>query len=87
MVGTSLAASALAAAATAAAWLLADVDFLMLFAILRWIVVALLLVTPLLQQLLQLRWDVRLPYALRTPATALVLTVESICFDILSARI
>lgn len=79
----------LAAALVAAAAPLAfDVRWSFGFVIARWIFVAALLTTPLLHQL-AVRFGVgrRMPWVLRTPATALLLTVESIAFDILSARL
>jgi hypothetical protein len=57
------------------------------FVVLRWVIVAALLATPLVQQIAQrfgATW--KLPYALRTPATAVLLTCESIVFDIVSAH-
>lgn len=57
------------------------------FVVLRWIIVAALIATPLIHQVARrfgAQWT--MPYALRTPATALLLTCESIAFDILSAH-
>jgi hypothetical protein len=60
----------------------------LVFVIVRWLCVAALLATPLLHQVL-VRMGVtwRMPWVLQTPATALVLTLESIALDILSARL
>lgn len=64
-----------------------DVRFSVTFVILRWCVVAALLATPLIHQLTSRAIGWRLPWALATPLTALVLTTESICFDIISAQL
>lgn len=84
----SLAVTALAALTALAYALVADVRWSLAFVILRWLLVAALLVTPLAHQItvrMGAAW--RMPWALRTPATALLLTCESICFDIVSARL
>lgn len=58
------------------------------FVVARWLCVAALLVTPVVHQLVvRLGGSWRMPWVLRTPATALLLTVESIALDILSARL
>lgn len=67
--------------------LASDTRFLLAFVILRWCLVAVLLATPLIHQAsMRLGATWRLPWALRTPATALLLTCEFICFDIVSAQ-
>ena len=68
--------------------IVADARWSLAFVITRWIFVAALLVTPLIHQLtsrLGATW--RMPWVLQTPATALLLTIESIALDILSARL
>lgn len=83
----SLAVTAAGAVIAGAVDVVADVDFLLAFVLIRWTVVMVLLVAPIAHRLL-LRWSsVRLPYVMQTPLTALLLTVESICFDILSAQL
>jgi len=58
------------------------------FVIARWLFVAALLATPLLHQLaVRFGMGWRMPWVLATPATALLLTCESIAFDIASARL
>jgi hypothetical protein len=65
-----------------------DVDWSVVFVIARWLFVAALLMTPLVHQaVMRLGGAWRMPWVLQTPATALVLTVESILLDILSARL
>jgi hypothetical protein len=59
-------------------------DFLVTFVVLRWVAVAVLLVTPLIRYV---RPDVVLSGPLRTPLTALFLTTESILVDIVSAQL
>ena len=85
----SLAVSASAALVALALWATTEVRFNLAFVYLRWGMVAVLFSTPLLHQLLvRVRPGAPgLPLVLRTPATALVLTVESIGFDILSAQL
>lgn len=58
--------------------------FLVTFVILRWAAVALLLATPLLRYR---RPSIMLPAPLRTPLTALLLTIESVLVDIASAHL
>lgn len=62
-----------------------DAAFSVIFVIARWCVVGVLILTPLLSQLSRGRLPI--PLAMRTPWTALLLTIESIAFDILSARL
>ncbi|MEO6867155.1 MAG: hypothetical protein ABI200_03965 [Gaiellales bacterium] len=65
-----------------------DARWSLVFVISRWLCVAILLATPLLHQIavrFGAKW--RMPWVFATPATALLLTVESIAFDILSARL
>lgn len=88
VVACSLLVTMLAAMVAIVAAVGADVRWSLAFVIARWMFVAALLVTPLVQQIagrMGASW--RLPYALRTPATALLLTVESILFDIASAHL
>lgn len=65
-----------------------DLQWSIAFVVARWTCVAVLLLTPLLHQVVVRTgrtW--RMPWVLQTPATAIVLTVESILLDILSARL
>ena len=65
-----------------------DVRWSLAFVYLRWGVVFALLALPLAHQLAARRgrtWQ--LPWALRTPATALLLTCEGIVWDIVSAQL
>ncbi|MCW2925708.1 MAG: hypothetical protein JWM98_3112 [Thermoleophilia bacterium] len=65
-----------------------DVRWSLGFVVARWIFVAVLLATPLLHQLAVragIGWP--MPWVLSTPATAVLLTVESIAFDIASAQL
>lgn len=87
MLTVSLCVTAASGVVAWALWLLAESDFMLAFLYLRWGLVALLLATPLAWQLLGARMGVGLPYALRTPLTALLLTCESIVVDIASARL
>lgn len=76
--------AALVALVPALAW---DVRWSLAFVYVRWGVVFALLLLPLGHQVARRRgssWA--LPWALRTPATALVLTAEGIVWDIVSAR-
>lgn len=84
----SLTVTTFAAAAALVASLASDVRWSLAFVVLRWLLVAALLTTPLLHQVavrLGAAW--RMPWVLRTPATALLLTVELVAFDVLSARL
>ena len=83
-ISTTIAAALLAFGAS----LLSDVRWSIAFVVLRWLIVAALVATPLIHQVVR-RFGARftMPYALRTPATAVLLTCESIAFDILSARL
>jgi hypothetical protein len=76
--------------AVAVALVAPDVRWSYAFVVARWLFVAALLVTPLLHQVGR-RFGVpvftRMPWAFQTPATALLLTAESIGLDILSARL
>ncbi|MCW2950096.1 MAG: hypothetical protein JWN41_1109 [Thermoleophilia bacterium] len=83
----SLAITAAAAALAGVVAAVSSVRWALAFVVLRWLIVAGMLATPLAAQLAThfgARW--RLPYALRTPATAVLLTCESIAFDIISAH-
>ena len=84
----SLAVTATAALVALAVHLGSDVRWSLAFVIARWIFVAALLVTPIVHQAathLGATW--RMPWVLQTPATALLLTCESIAFDIVSAQL
>jgi hypothetical protein len=88
VVAFSLSVTAAAALVALAVSRTSGARFLLAFVILRWCLVGVLLATPLVHQVsirFGARW--RLPWALRTPATALLLTCESILFDIASAHL
>lgn len=58
------------------------------FVIARWIFIAIILLLPFAQHALTRRGTGRsIPWALRTPWTPLLLTVESILIDIVSAQL
>jgi len=84
----SLSVTALAALAALAVAFIGDTRWSLAFVVIRWSIVAVLLATPLAHQI-AIRWGVgfRMPWAMRTPATALLLTTESIMFDIISAQL
>lgn len=87
LIATSLAVTAACAVVAAGASAVTETRFLLAFVLLRWSVVFVLLATPLLHQVLR-RWtSVQLPYVMRTPLTALLLTCESIVVDIISAQL
>ena len=68
--------------------LISDVRWSWAFVMIRWCVVFVLLALPLVQQVARRRgssWE--LPWGLRTPATGLLLTVEGIVWDIVSAQL
>lgn len=83
----SVGSTTLAAVAALVAMLSVDARFSVVFVVLRWCIVAVLLATPLVHQLTSRMIGWRLPWALTTPLTALVLTTESIAFDIISAQL
>ena len=84
----SLAVTATAACAALVVAGITDARWSLVFVILRWLLVAALLVTPLVHQVaVRFGLGFTMPWALRTPATALVLTCESIAFDIVSANL
>lgn len=88
VVACSLLVTAAAAAVASLVAIPADVRWSLAFVIARWLCVAALLVTPLVHQLaVRLGASWRMPWVLQTPATALLLTCESIALDILSARL
>lgn len=88
VVACSLLVTAAAAAVASLVTIPADVRWSLAFVIARWLCVAALLVTPLVHQLaVRLGASWRMPWVLQTPATALLLTCESIALDILSARL
>jgi hypothetical protein len=70
----------------ALAWRAFDTDFLVTFVVIRWVVVLILLTAPLAHRLLVRSGRHALPLPFQTPVTALLLTCESICFDIISAQ-
>lgn len=84
---TSLAVTATCAPIAGIIALAAQQRFLTAFVILRWMVVLVLLLTPLLYRTLFVRRSWSLPYVMQTPLTALFLTCESIVVDILSAQL
>ena len=58
------------------------------FVIARWIFIACILLLPFVQLALTRRGSARsIPWALRTPWTPLLLTVESVVIDIVSAQL
>ena len=63
-------------------------DWSYVFVVSRWLVVFALLLLPLAHQVVVRRggsWN--LPWALRTPATGLLLTIEGVAWDILAANL
>ncbi len=88
VVGCSLLVTSAAAIVATFASMAGSFEWSVAFVIARWICVAILLVLPLLHQITMragVSW--RLPWVLQTPATALLLTAESIAFDIISAQL
>ena len=86
--GCSLLVTTAAAIVALVVSLASDAEWSVAFVIARWLFVAALLVTPLLHQVAtRFGVGVRMPWVLSTPATALLLTCESIAFDIASARL
>jgi hypothetical protein len=84
----SLGVTALAALAALVPALAFGVRWSLAFVYIRWCVVFVLLALPLLHQLLvRLGVAWQLPWGLRTPATALLLTAEGIAYDIISAQL
>lgn len=84
----SLAVTLCAAVVALVVALMTGARFTLAFVVLRWCIVGTLLATPLVHQIASRRganWQ--LPWALRTPATALLLTCESVAFDIASAHL
>ena len=84
----SLLVTAAAASLAVVAALTSGVRWSLAFVVLRWLLVAALLATPLVHQVavrFGARW--RMPWALQTPATAVLLTCESIAFDIISSHV
>jgi hypothetical protein len=68
--------------------LVSDIRWAWAFVMIRWMVVFALLALPLVHQVAQRRgatWE--LAWGLRTPATGLLLTVEGIVWDIVSAQL
>ena len=88
VVACSLLVTASAAIIALIVSLVSDSQWSITFVIARWLFVAALLVTPLMHQVaIRMGATWTMPYVLRTPATALLLTLESIAFDIASARL
>lgn len=89
VVAASLLVTALAVVVGVAAALATDARWSYVFVITRWCFVGVLLATPLAHQALARYQPARgrLPFVLRTPLTALVLTAEGIAYDIASARL
>jgi hypothetical protein len=88
VVGCSLLVTTAAAIVATLVALPGPLEWSVAFVIARWICVAVLLVLPLAHQVVvRTGRSWRLPWVLQTPATALLLTVESIGFDILSAQL
>ena len=83
----SICVTAASAVVAAVVWKLFDVSFPLTFVYLRWLVVLVLLITPVVHHLLLKRRSWQLPVAFQTPVTALLLTCESIGYDIISAHI
>jgi hypothetical protein len=84
---TSIAVTATCAPVGALIALATGTRFMLAFVMLRWLVVLVLLVTPILYRTIFVRQGWTLPYVMQTPLTALLLTIESIGVDILSARL
>lgn len=87
VIACSLLVTAIAASLAVVAAVATDVRWSLAFVVLRWLLVAALLATPLVHQVavrFGARW--RMPWALQTPATAVLLTCESITFDIISSH-
>jgi hypothetical protein len=82
----SLSVTAVTSVVSGVLYVVAGVDVLLAMSYLRWSVVAVLLASPLAWQLVGARAGLTLPYAMRTPVTALLLTCESIVVDIISAN-
>lgn len=88
VVACSLLVTAAAAIVASVVAIPVDARWSIVFIIARWLCVAALLATPLVHQVaVRLGASWRMPWVLQTPATALVLTCESIALDILSARL
>jgi hypothetical protein len=84
----SLAVTAFAALAALVPALAFGVRWSLAFVYIRWSLVFVLLSLPLAHQLLvRLGVAWQLPWGLRTPATALLLTCEGIAYDIISAQL
>jgi hypothetical protein len=87
VVGFSLAVTAASGVVAAVLHYAAGEKFLLAFVLLRWSVVAVLVASPLMHRLVLVRLGLGLPYVLRTPLTALLLTGESIVVDIICAHV
>lgn len=84
----SLLVTAVAALVALAPAVAVDMRWSLAFVYVRWYLVFALLVAPLLHRAaLRRGWSWRLPWGLRTPATALLLTCEGIVWDIVSAHL
>ncbi len=84
---TSLAVTATCAPVALAVTAVSGGRFLTAFVVLRWLVVLVLLLTPIAYRTVFVRAGWNLPYVMQTPLTALFLTCESIAVDIISAQI
>jgi hypothetical protein len=63
-------------------------DYLRTFIYLRWFAVLVLLVSPLVHRLVLAKHsNITLPWVMQTPATALLLAVESILVDIIVGQL
>lgn len=87
VVACSLSVTTAAAAVASILYFLIEQRWSLIFVVARWICVAALLITPLMHQALT-RFGIkhRIPWVFQTPATALLLTLESITLDIISAH-
>lgn len=88
VVACSLAVTCLAAAVGYGWHVAFGTRWALAFVIARWIFIATILLLPFVQLALDRRGARRsIPWALRTPWTPLLLTVESVVIDIVSARL
>ena len=88
VIACSLLVSALAAFAGLVVALASDVRWNYAFVVARWICIFTLILVAAAGQLAERRsWSWSTPWVLRTPATVLLLVVESIAFDIISANV
>lgn len=84
----SLAVTTLAALAATLIYLFIDTRWALIFVIARWIFIALILLLPFVHMaLMKTKSSLHIPWALRTAWTPLLLTIESITIDIISAHL